>query len=276
MHTNLLGSGNAAARVAARMVGRSATSRCSGVRRAPLARGRPGLEGPLRGGPEYVGGRDDRRGEFRRLARTCSTRDQPVRAPGSPVRSRLLRGHWVLDQHATVAEAVAALRDARRVRSGTRPGTRLHLALEDARGDPPSWSRRGRLRIHHASEYQVVANDPPFAEQQANLRRYRPFGGDQPVPGGIESADRFVRASYFLTTCPSRVMWPRPSPGWSASRPCPARLAPLMRTSACTTRWVSAIDLTHLTYYFWSRTSPALIWLTFPHRPEPGCASPGL
>ena len=47
-----------------------------------------------------------------------------------------------------------------------------------------------------------MANDPPFAEQQANLRRYRPFGGDQPVPGGIESLDRFVRASYFLHYLP--------------------------------------------------------------------------
>ena len=30
------------------------------------------------------------------------------------------------------------------------------------------------------------------------------------------------------------------------------------------TWWMSAIDLTNLTYYFWSRTSPALIWVELP------------
>ena len=159
-------------------------------------------------------------------------------APGSPdAVPNLLWAQWVLDQHATVAEAVAALRDAAVVSVPVR-GQELgcHLALEDASGDCAIVEPAdGMLQIHHGREYQVAANDPPFAEQQANLRRYRPFGGDQPVPGGIESADRFVRASYFLHYLPDRVMWRRRWPGWSASRArWRARLVPLMRTSACT------------------------------------------
>ncbi len=142
-----------------------------------------------------------------------------------------------------------------------------HLALEDASGDSAIVEPDGgRLRIHHSSEYQVVANDPPFAEQRANLRRYRPFGGDQPVPGGIESIDRFARASYFLHYLPE----PRDAAeavagvvSIAGTVSCPPG-APYEDFGVYPTWWVSAIDLTHLTYYFWSRTSPAVIWAELP------------
>ncbi len=190
----------------------------------------------------------------------------PPGRPGSV--PNLLWAQWVLDQHATVAEAVRAMREMSVVSVPVR-GQELgcHLALEDASGDcaivEPA---EGRLRIHHDRAYQVMANDPPFAEQQANLRRYRPFGGDQPVPGGIESLDRFVRASYFLHYLPE----PRDAAeavagvvSIAGTVSCPPG-APYEDFGVYPTWWVSAIDLTHLTYYFWSRTSPAPVWAELP------------
>jgi choloylglycine hydrolase len=190
----------------------------------------------------------------------------PPDSPGAV--PNLLWAQWVLDQYATVAEAVSALREVSVVSVPMR-GQELgcHLALEDAGGDSAIVEPAGGiLRIHHSSEYQVVANEPPFAEQRANLRRYRPFGGDQPVPGGIESVDRFVRASYFLHYLPE----PRDTAeavagvvGVAGSVACPPG-APYEDFGVYPTWWVSAIDLTNLTYYFWSRTSPALIWVELP------------
>ena len=59
-----------------------------------------------------------------------------------------------------------------------------HIALEDVSGDSAIVEPiDGKLRVHHAPQYQVVANDPPFDEQLEHLRHYRPFGGDRLLPG---------------------------------------------------------------------------------------------
>ncbi len=190
----------------------------------------------------------------------------PAGSPGAV--PNLLWAQWVLDQHATVAEAVSALAEASVVSVPVR-GQELgcHLALEDAGGDCAVVEPAdGQLRIHHSRDYQVVANEPPFSEQQANLRRYRPFGGDQPVPGGIESADRFVRASYFLHYLPEPRDTAEAVAGVvsiAGTVSCPPG-APYEDFGVYPTWWISAIDLTNLTYYFWSRTSPALIWVELP------------
>jgi len=47
-----------------------------------------------------------------------------------------------------------------------------------------------------------MANDPTYAEQLANAARYEAFGGALPLPSDIVSADRFVRAAYFLRHLP--------------------------------------------------------------------------
>jgi penicillin V acylase-like amidase (Ntn superfamily) len=144
-------------------------------------------------------------------------------APGTPgAISNLLWAQWTLDRFATVAEAVAALSD--------RP---------------------------------VVANDPPFDDQLENLSRYRPFGGSRPLPGGIESADRFVRAAYFLHYLPEPANLAEAVAGavnvaGTVSVP-PG--APYDDFGVYPTWWTSAIDLTNLTYYFWSHASPSMMWV---------------
>jgi penicillin V acylase-like amidase (Ntn superfamily) len=187
-------------------------------------------------------------------------------APGSQgAISNLLWAQWVLDHCATVDEAVAALRDLPIVSVPVR-GQELgcHLALEDASGDSAIIEPvDGELRVHHGPEYQVMANDPSFDEQLANLRQYRPFGGDRPVPGGIESADRFVRAAYFLHYLPEPADLNEAIAGVvnvAGTVSCPPG-APYEDFGVYPTWWTSAIDLSNLTYYFWSHASPSLIWV---------------
>jgi choloylglycine hydrolase len=187
-------------------------------------------------------------------------------APGSPgAITNLLWAQWVLDHCATVDEAVAALHDLPVVSAPAR-GQELgcHLALEDASGDSAIVEPiDGKLRVHHAPQYQVVANDPPFDEQLEHLRHYRPFGGDRLLPGGIESTDRFVRAAYFLHYLPKPADLSEAIAGVvsiAGTVSCPPG-APYEDFGVYPTWWTSATDLTNLTFYFWSHSSPSLIWV---------------
>ncbi|MGI8451641.1 MAG: linear amide C-N hydrolase [Streptosporangiaceae bacterium] len=186
-------------------------------------------------------------------------------APGSPgAVSNLLWAQWILDHCATVDEAVRAVGEVPVVSARIR-GQELgcHLALEDASGDSAIVEPiGGDLRVHHGREYQVMANDPPYAQQLENLRRYRPFGGDEPLPGGIESIDRFVRAAYFLHYLPEPPDLAGAIAGVvniAGTVACPPG-APYDDFGVYPTWWTSVIDLTNLTYYFWSHASPSLIW----------------
>ncbi|MHB1789999.1 MAG: linear amide C-N hydrolase [Acidimicrobiales bacterium] len=172
---------------------------------------------------------------------------------------------WLVDTCATVDEAVAALRDVRVVSVEVR-GQHLggHLALEDPTGDSAIVEiLDGRMVVHHGREYQVMTNDPDYDQQRANLVRYRPFGGDLPLPGDILSPERFVRASYFLHYLPtpsteeeavagavlvSRNVWVPPG-------------APYDDFAVYPTWWGSAIDVTNRVYYFQAVGSPNLIWV---------------
>jgi len=173
---------------------------------------------------------------------------------------------FVLDNFPTVAEAVAGLA-AVRVTAVELLGQELgiHLAIEDSAGDSAIIEPiNGRMVVHHGKQYQVMANSPALAQQQANLANYRPFGGELPPPGDITSLDRFARASYFMHYLPDPV----------DSRAAVASVLQVLTTVAkppgapypdgdvYPTRWLSTVDLTNLDYYFWSRESPNLLWVS--------------
>lgn len=191
----------------------------------------------------------------------------------------LLTGLWsqfVLDTCATVAEAVEALAGVRiapsRVRAGgladrVAPGILdrlgVHLAVEDASGDSAVFEPvDGRIMVTHGREFPVMANSPSMPEQLANRARYRPFGGELPIPGDVTSEDRFVRASYMRHYLPAPADSREAIAGVvhvasSVSKP-PG--VPYPSGEVYPTRWISAADLTNRDFYFWSRSSPALVW----------------
>ncbi|MGH7919459.1 MAG: linear amide C-N hydrolase [Candidatus Dormibacteraceae bacterium] len=171
---------------------------------------------------------------------------------------------WLADTCATVDEALQALAGVRVVSVEVR-GHHLggHLSLEDASGDSAIVEfLDGKRVVHHGREFQVMTNDPDYDAQEANLRRYRPFGGTLPVPGDILSPDRFVRASYFLNYLPapkteeeavagavlvSHNVWVPPG-------------APYDDFEVFPTWWASAIDVTNRVYYIQTVSSPNLVW----------------
>lgn len=185
-----------------------------------------------------------------------------------PVLAASMWCQYVLDQCATVAQALellAGVRVAPVDLHGYPVGA--HLALCDQSGDSAICEPiAGEMVVHHGPQYPIMTNAPSMAEQLANLTRYRPFGGELPPPGDITSLDRFVRASYF------RHYLPQPPDARAAladvihiaSNAAKPEGAPYPSGEVYPTRWITAMDLTNLDYYFWSRTSPNLVWVSWP------------
>jgi|GEM_PF-1316624 len=106
---------------------------------------------------------------------------------------------YFLDNCRTVAEAVDLA-----------PGVRVdcvvpqHLVLHDPSGDTAVMEYvNGQLNIYRPPQYNgVMTNEPPYPDQLANLLNYEGFGGTLPLPGGVASESRFVRASWYHQTLP--------------------------------------------------------------------------
>lgn len=194
------------------------------------------------------------------------------RDPSRPGMSYLLWVQYYLDTCKTVQEAVNRAKDFQVVPVDVRGKSDwgLHLALADSSGDSAIFEfNGGKLNVYHGKQYQVVTNDPSYEEQMANLKKYKTFGGDEPLPGDISSESRFVRLSYFLKTMPE----PKDTQQAIASA------FSLIRTVTTpfgakeadgvvwTTYWFTVADLTNLTYYFQATTSPYLIWVNLKELP---------
>jgi choloylglycine hydrolase len=114
-------------------------------------------------------------------------------------------GQYALDNFATVAEAVDALRkEPFYIVTVTSPdghaGT-AHLSLSDPSGDSAIFEYvNGKLVIHHGKDYKVMTNSPTFDQQLALDAYWRTIGGQTMLPGTNRAADRFVRASYYMDT----------------------------------------------------------------------------
>jgi penicillin V acylase-like amidase (Ntn superfamily) len=120
--------------------------------------------------------------------------------------------HWVsfvLDNFATVAEAVDAIRNdvyivsvQGKEGSGYSYATPKHLAMADATGDSAiAEIQDGKLRIFHGKEYRILTNPPSYQKELENAAKYENATQDQ-LPVSWSGADRFVRADYFLRHLP--------------------------------------------------------------------------
>ena len=131
-------------------------------------------------------------------------------ANGKPVLSISLWAQYVLDQFATVQEAIAHLRTqpfrvvAPKLPNGQ--GAQLHLSLSDATGDSAILEYiNGNLVIHHGRQYTVMTNSPNFDQQLALNSYWQSVGGMAFLPGTNRAADRFARASFLLKAIPRQV-----------------------------------------------------------------------
>jgi len=197
--------------------------------------------------------------------------DFGARDPARPGLSIMLQAQYFLDNFATVAEAVAALEASDMqvlplILPNGKP-THLHLSLTDATGDSAIieyTAGDGRPRIFHDRRFTVMTNEPTFDEQVRNLRQYRGFGGDAPLPGERTPADRFVRAAYYVNALPepeSRDMGVAYTMSVMRNVSVPYGAADPDRPNVANTIFRSIQDLGGQRYFFESTFAPNVVWV---------------
>jgi penicillin V acylase-like amidase (Ntn superfamily) len=177
---------------------------------------------------------------------------------------------YVLDNFATVAEAVEALRREEFVVvtdfiPGTDKFATVHLSISDPTGDNAIFEYiNGRLVIHHDPSYTVMTNDPVFEQQLAIDDYWRNIPGNMFLPGTNRSTDRFVRASYYIDAIP-QTDDPRIAVAsvFSVVRntSVPYGISTEGFPNLSTTRWRVVADQKNLTYYFETAITPNTFWV---------------
>jgi penicillin V acylase-like amidase (Ntn superfamily) len=176
---------------------------------------------------------------------------------------------YVLDNYATVAEAVADLEaNPLRVAAVETPdghaGT-VHLAISDPSGDSAIFEYLGgKLVVHHGREFQVMTNSPPFGQQLALDAYWKQIGGDVMLPGTNRAADRFVRASFYIGAVPTTGNVDEAlASAFSVIRNAsvPLGISTPGEPNIASTLWRSVSDQKNRRYFFESARSPNTFWV---------------
>ncbi|MCC7376869.1 MAG: linear amide C-N hydrolase [Verrucomicrobiales bacterium] len=189
--------------------------------------------------------------------------------PRDPSKPGIQAGLWLqylLDNAATVTEALASLERVQIVSFSTRGhASTVHLAIEDAAGDSAIIEFvHGKAVVHHGKQYKIMTNDPTYDEQLRLLKR-RDFSkpsSDLRLPGNVKATDRFQRAAYFSAMLPE----PKNEREAVASVLAIARNvsvpfgAPYKGFGIYNTEYRTAINLTAGRYFFELSTSPNVLW----------------
>ena len=132
------------------------------------------------------------------------TSHYPESNGNQPALSNARLAEFVLDNFATVEEAIAGLRRVQVVSDRVMNRTwGLHLSLADPSGASAVVEFiDGAMKVKRGRDSLVMTNEPGLNWQLNNLQHYKPFGGDRPLPGDIDPPSRFVRASAYLRTLP--------------------------------------------------------------------------
>jgi choloylglycine hydrolase len=181
---------------------------------------------------------------------------------------------WVqyyLDNFATVAEAVEAQKSfAFQVEPLILPNgfpTLVHLSLSDKSGDSAVIEFiGGKAKVYHDRRFNVMTNEPTYDQQIENLKQYRTFGGDKPLPGERTPTDRFVRAAYYANGLPKPA-----NPGEGAAYmfsvirnvSVPFGTGDPEKPNIASTIFRTVMDLTGSRYYFESTYAPNVVWVDF-------------
>ncbi|MEG0414085.1 MAG: linear amide C-N hydrolase [Comamonas sp.] len=177
---------------------------------------------------------------------------------------------YVLDNFATVAQAVAALQEQPfTIVSDSVPGenrlTTLHLSMSDASGDSAIVEYiDGKQVIHHSRAYQVMTNSPIFEQQLALDAYWKQIGGTTMLPGTNRAADRFARASFYVNAIPKE---PDPNKALASvfsvirNVSVPYGLNTPEEPNISSTRWRTVFDHQRKLYFFESALTPNTFWV---------------
>lgn len=190
---------------------------------------------------------------------------------------------YVLDNFATVAEAVTALRaEPFNMLAPSLPNgapAALHLSISDSSGDSAIFEYvAGKLVIHHGKQYTVMTNSPIYDEQLALNEYWKSIGGLVFLPGTNRAADRFARAAFLLDAIPKKASpdYIKSVPQQSFAYQAVASVMGVMRSvsvplgittpgqpNISSTIWRTVSDQKNLVYYFDSATRPNTFWVSF-------------
>ena len=185
------------------------------------------------------------------------------------IMSSSLWAQYVLDNFATVDEAVAKLKeDVFRIDAPSMPGgspTTVHMAISDRTGNSAIIEYLdGKLDIHVGKEYLVLTNAPAFDKQLAVNEYWKGIGGMNMLPGTNRSSDRFVRASFYINAVPKQTSHEMAVAGvfgviFNCSVPVGISLPDNPEISS--TRWRSVSDQKKLIYYYGTTLNPSIMWV---------------
>lgn len=181
-------------------------------------------------------------------------------------------GGWVqyfVDSFATVAEAVEAMKDDPiTIVSPILPngrGASVHLSLSDASGDSAIMEYLdGKLTTSHSKDYTIMTNSPIFEQQLAINTYWELIGGNRMLPGTINAADRYVRASYALKASPKykeRDMAVASVFSQIRAISVPLGMADPDHPNISATLWRVICDHDAKVFYFDSSVKPFAIWV---------------
>jgi penicillin V acylase-like amidase (Ntn superfamily) len=179
-------------------------------------------------------------------------------------------GQYLLDNAANVADALKLMEQTQLVPEGMATSYPCHLALEDAAGKSAVVEFVGGQMKVYQNNSAVLTDEPSLDDQLANLKNYKPFGGDRPLPGDVDSKSRFVKASAFLETLDAPLMLGG-SPDliscmFSGIHAAATPFGAVMfegdsAVSAWPTLWTSVYDLTNKMFYFSPSQVRNIFWL---------------
>lgn len=141
----------------------------------------------------------------------------------------------------------------------------VHLSVTDPSGDSAIIEYlAGKPVIHHGRQFQVMTNSPTYDQQLQLNAKWDNVDKNTDLPGSIQSQDRFVRASYYLSKLPQTTderqavagvfsVMRNVSVPWGVGDPEHPNLSP--------TYWRSVADSTNKIYYFESALSPNIVWV---------------
>jgi choloylglycine hydrolase len=178
---------------------------------------------------------------------------------------------YFLDNFATVAEAVEAQKSSTiQIEPLILPNgfpTLVHISLEDKSGNSAVIEYiGGKAKVYNDKRFTVMTNEPSYDKQIENLKQYRSFGGDNPLPGERTPMDRFVRAAYYANNLPTpantaegaaymfsvirnvSVPFGKPDP---------------LKPNVSSTIFRSVIDLSSGRYFFESTYAPNVVWIDY-------------
>ncbi|MGO4405042.1 linear amide C-N hydrolase [Bosea sp. RAF48] len=191
-------------------------------------------------------------------------------AGSKPGLSISLWAQYVLDNFATVSEAVAALREEPfTIITDAMPGedrlATVHLSLSDSSGDSAIIEYvGGKQVIHHDRAYQVMTNSPIFEKQLALAEYWKQIGGTVMLPGTNRASDRFVRAAFYANAIPKD-----PDPNRAVASvfsvirnvSVPYGLTTPDQPNISSTRWRTVFDHARKLYFFESALTPNTFWV---------------